>query len=79
MDLCGQVRRGGRLPEASGTATHDFALTDEFGVEFRTVECEVDVEVDAVESSLWGIHALKVFLEVLSAEVRGECDDFLDA
>lgn len=26
------------LPEASGTAAHDFTLADELGVEFRTVE-----------------------------------------
>ena len=55
-----------RLPESSCAATHDFALADELGVEFGAVEREVDVEVDAVESALRGVHAFKVFFEVLS-------------
>lgn len=56
-------------PEASRAATHDFALTDEFGVEFGAVKGEVDVEVDTVESPLRRVHAFKVFLEVLAAEI----------
>ena len=54
-------------------------MTNEFGVELGAVESEVDVEVHSVESTLRSVHALKVLLEVLAAEVGGECDDFLDA
>lgn len=67
------------LSETCGTSAHDFALANEFGVEFGAVESEVDVEVHSVESTLRSVHALKVLLEVLAAEVGGECDDFLDA
>ena len=67
------------LSETCGTSAHDFALTNEFGVELGAVESEVDVEVHSVESTLRSVHALKVLLEVLAAEVGGECDDFLDA
>jgi hypothetical protein len=67
------------LSEACGTSAHDFALANELGVEFGAVEGEVDVEVHSVESTLRSIHALKVLLEVLAAEIGGECDDFLDA
>jgi hypothetical protein len=54
-------------------------LADELGVEFRTVQSKINVEVDAIEGSLGGVHALKVLLEVLAAEVRGKSNDFLDA
>jgi hypothetical protein len=54
-------------------------LANELGVELGTVESKVDVEVHSVESTLRSIHALKVLLEVLAAEIGGECDDFLDA
>ena len=57
------------LSETSRAATHDFALADELGVELGPVEREVDVEVDAVESALWGIHALKVLFKVLPGEI----------
>jgi hypothetical protein len=57
------------LSEPRGTSTHDFALADKLGVEFGAVEGEVDVEVHAVECTLWRIHALKVLFEVLAAEV----------
>jgi hypothetical protein len=67
------------LSESCRTSAHDFALANELGVEFGTVEGEVDVEVHAVESTLRRVHALEVLLEVLAAEVGGECDDFLDA
>ena len=67
------------LSETCGTSAHDLALANELGVEFGTVEGEVDVEVHSVESTLRSVHALKVLLEVLAAEVGGECDDFLDA
>jgi len=55
-----------RLSEASSAAAHDLALADELGIEFGSVEREVDIKVDAVESTLRGIHAFKVFFEVLS-------------
>jgi hypothetical protein len=67
------------LSESCRTSAHDFALANELGVEFGTVEGEVDVEVHSVEGTLRSVHALKVLLEVLAAEVGGECDDFLDA
>jgi len=67
------------LSETCGTSTHDFALANELGVELGAIEGEVDVEVHSVESALGSVHALKVLLEVLAAEVGGECDDFLDA
>jgi hypothetical protein len=54
-------------------------LADELGVEFRAVECKVNVEVDTVEGALGRVHPFKVFLEVLLGQVRGEGDDFLDA
>ena len=54
-------------------------MANELGVEFGAVEGEVDIEVHAVESALRRVHALKVLLEVLAAEVGGECDNFLDA
>ena len=53
-------------------------MANKLGVEFGAVESEVDVEVDAVEGALWGVHALEVLLEVLSRQVRSERDDFLD-
>jgi hypothetical protein len=57
------------LSEPRGASTHDFALADKLGVEFGTVQGEVDVEVHAVEGTLWRVHALKVLFEVLAAEV----------
>jgi hypothetical protein len=67
------------LSESCGTSAHDFALTNELGVEFGTVESKVDVEIHSVEGALGCVHALKVLLEILAAEVRGKRDDFLDA
>ena len=66
------------LSESCGTPAHNFALANKLGVELGAVEREVDVEVDAVEGALWGVHALEVLLEVLSRQVRSERDDFLD-
>jgi hypothetical protein len=54
-------------------------LTYQLGVEFRAVEREVNVKVDAVEGALRCVHAFEIFLEVLAAQIRGESDDFLDA
>jgi hypothetical protein len=68
-----------RLSEARSTSAHDFALAYELGVELGTVECEVNVKINAVKCTLGCIHALKVFFKVLAAEVRGESDHFLDA
>lgn len=72
----------GRKVESSesGRATpHDFALTYELGIELCAVECEVDIEVNAVECALGRVHALEIFLQILAAQVGGESDDFLDA
>ena len=65
--------------EAGRAATHDLALAHELGVELGAVESEVDVEVDAVKGTLGSVHALEVFFEVLSAEIRGQGDNLLDA
>jgi hypothetical protein len=54
------------LPKSSCAATHDFTLADELGIEFGSVEREVNVKVDTVERALGCVHALKVFFEVLS-------------
>ena len=67
------------LSEASSAAAHDLALADQLGVELGAIESEVDVEVDTIERALWGVHTLEVLLEVLSAEIGGECDNFLNA
>lgn len=69
----------GQLSESRCAAAHDFALAYQLGVELGAVEREVDVEVDAVEGALWGVHALEVLLEVLAAEIGSEGDNFLDA
>lgn len=58
--------------------THHLALAHQLGVELAAVEGEVDVEVDAVESALRGIHALEVLFQVLAAEIGRQGDDFLD-
>jgi hypothetical protein len=58
-----------KLPEPRRAAAHDLALTNKLGVEFRSVERKVDVEVDAVEGALGRVHALKVFFEVFAREV----------
>jgi hypothetical protein len=57
------------LPEPRRAATHDLALAHELSVELGPVERKVNVEVDAVEGSLRGVHALKVLLEVFAREV----------
>ena len=69
---------GQQLSESRCAAAHDLALAHQLGVELGAVEREVDVEVDAVEGALWGVHALEVLLEVLSRQVRSERNDFLD-
>ena len=67
------------LPEPCRAAAHDLALAHELGVELRTVEREVDVEVHAVESALGSVHALEVLFEVLAAEIGCESNNLLDA
>ena len=79
MAVAELVQKLPSLLEAGGAAAHDFALADELSVEFGAVEGEVDVEVDAVEGSLGRVHALEVFLQVLTREVGCEGDDLLDA
>jgi hypothetical protein len=56
----------GQLSESRCAAAHDLALAHQLGVEFGPVQREVDVEVDAVECALRGVHALEVLLEVLA-------------
>ena len=58
-----------KLPESGRATTHDFALADKLGVEFRSVEREVDIEVYAVKGSLGCVHAFKVLFEVLSRQI----------
>ena len=48
------------LPEPGRAATHDLALAHELSIELRTVQREVDVEVDAVEGTLRGVHAFEI-------------------
>ncbi len=52
------------LSKPRRATTHDFSLAYQLGVELGAVECEINVKVDAVESALGGIHALKVLFEV---------------
>ena len=67
------------LLELGPTTAHDLSLADQLSAELTAIEREIDVKVHTVESTLRGIHALKVRFEVLPREVRCECDDFLDA
>jgi hypothetical protein len=54
-----------RLPEASRATTHNLTLAYQLSIELGSIKREVDVKVDAVKGTLWGIHALKVLFEVL--------------
>lgn len=67
------------LSEPCGAAAHDLALAHQLGVELGTIQSEINVEVDAVEGALRGIHALKILLKVLPAQIRRQSDDFLYA
>lgn len=58
-----------RLLEPRRAAAHDLSLAHELGVEFRSVQREVDVKVHAVERALRRVHPLKVLLEVLAREI----------
>jgi hypothetical protein len=66
-------------PKPRATPPHHISLTDQFGIKFTPIQSQVDVEVDAVESSLRRIHPLKVLFEVLPREVARQSNDFLDA
>jgi hypothetical protein len=55
-----------RLPEASRATTHNLTLTYQLGIELGPIKRKVNVKVDAVKGTLWGIHAFKVLLKVLS-------------
>ena len=74
------MKSGGEiiLSKTIREAAHDLALADELGVEFGAVQCQVDIEVDTVESSLWRVHAFEVLLEILARKLGGKSDDFLD-
>ena len=67
------------LSETSRAASHDLTLAYELSVELTAIECQVNIEVDAVKGALRGVHPLEILLQVLPGEVRGKCDDFLDA
>lgn len=65
--------------ESRRASTHDFALTDQFGIEFASVEREVNVEIHSVKRALRRIHALKVLFERLARQIRCERDYFFDS
>jgi len=54
-------------------------LTDELGIKLGAVECEVNIKVNPVKDTLGRVHALKVFFEILAAQIRGKGNDFFDA
>ena len=51
--------------ETRAAPAHDFTLTHELGFEFGTVQCQIDVEVHAVESPLRRVHSFEVLFKVL--------------
>ena len=67
------------LSEACRASTHDFTLTHQLSVEFGPIKGEIDVKVDTVKRALWRIHTFKVLFKVLTAKIRGQCDNFLDS
>lgn len=60
------LRVTGPLSEASTAAAHNLALAHQLGAKLRAIERQVDIKVDTVKGSLWRVHALKVFFEVLA-------------
>src|SRR5689334_5243522 len=66
------------LSEPRRAAAHDLALTHQLSVELRSVQREIDVKVDAVECTLWCIHAFEILFKVLAGEIGCQCDNFLD-
>lgn len=71
--------RRSRLPEPSPAATHYLTLAYQLGAELGTVQREINVEVHTVESTLGGVHAFEVLLEVFAREVGSQGDYLLDA
>ena len=67
------------LPESRSTPAHNLTLANQLGIELGAIERQVDIKVHTVECALGCVHALEILLEILSAEVRGERDNFLDA
>jgi hypothetical protein len=67
------------LPEFSTATAHNLILTDQLGAEFTAIQGEVNVKVNPVEDTLWGVHTLEVGLQVLARQIRGESNNFLDA
>lgn len=72
------TQAGRCLPKLGPAPTHHFALTDKLCAELATVQREVDVKVHSVKSTLGCVHALEIGLQVLTGQIGGECDDFLD-
>lgn len=72
------TQAGRRLPEFGPAPTHHFALADKLCAEFTTIQCEVNVKVHSVKSTLRRVHALEIGLQVLTGQIGGEGDDFLD-
>lgn len=66
------------LSELRPATTHDLILADQLSAELTAIQGKVDVKVHPVEDPLGRIHALKVCLEILPREIRGEGDDLLD-
>ena len=54
-------------------------MTHQLSIKLTPVKRKVNIKVDPVESTLRRIHSLKVLLQVLPRQVRGEGDDFLDS
>jgi hypothetical protein len=57
------------LSKASRATTNGFTLANDFSTQLRAIQGKVDVEVDAVEGTLWGVHTLKIFLKILAAKI----------
>ena len=66
------------LSEPCRTPPHRFALADELGIKFATVERKVDIEVNPIERALRRIHPLEILLQILPRQIRRQRHDFLD-
>ncbi len=66
------------LSESCTAAAHNLALADQLGAELGPIKRQVDVEVHTVKGTLRCVHALKVLLQVLARQIRGESNDLLD-
>jgi len=49
-----------RLSKPGSAPAHNLALTDQLGIKLGPIECEVDIEVNAVKRALRRIHPLKI-------------------